>query len=652
MIDLISQATPEKRVEILQGRYEKNLAFFKQNHPDLHELLIKVQSPYEINLTETFLDVVDTKTGASCLTGDPVAYAKALGDWSHQAWSEMIDLKLRTHPERFQHSQMVRSFSQGLLDAFPQFGDRFKQLRVDLPTLKDGRKFSNPVVFIGLLHGLHIDYFLSRTEVRTVAFIEPDPNKFVVSSYFLDYQDLHERLGPLLIQVGTAPEPDFMDVFFMRAFVTGNVWVRALFGYASEENGNYLQQLTHHWQALQDNWFPADTYLDAMGWCLENLKAKRPVLNARPQLSEHSQIAVVGAGPSLTDDLPWLKENRENLIIFAAHSAIRPLKKAGIEPDFQFCLDLDLQGEAFEGHDFYPDIPIIVDSRTSPTFLSFFSKPLLLAGRRVCYPVRFEPLVEGIMPTTGNLCVAFACFCQPEKLYLFGMDLGFKQVQQSHADGTIYDDKAGEHEKVAGEKQLVVPANFTESGRVLTRPYFNLARCEIEELLRAETGRTEVFNCSDGAGIKGAQPHRSGSARIAGNPVKSVDLSHIENCFSAACSGVGYRAFRQSGAKSLHNIRERLLSLFVEVDVFDWIDFTRKLDRSLMELLVESTSDECHDRRMQGYLDIVRDLFVAWYRFLCFAQSEEESLYLYDVGRRLLEEALAELTWPLECDDY
>lgn len=653
VIEELTTAAPMQRPQILQGLYEKNLSYFEKKHPQIHAGLMNGASPYEINITDDFLDIISTETGQSCFMGaGAVETAEYLGGWAHQAWTDLIDLKLRTHPEQYEHSQIVRRFSQGLLDAFPQFGDRFKGLQVGLPDLDEGKKFSNPVVFIGLFHGLHIAHYLEHTEVRTAAFIEPDPERFEVSCYFLDYESLDRQFDGLLIHVGGELDNAFFRVFLTRAYVSGKVWVRTLFGYASDANGYYLQKLNSQWQALLDDWLPADQHLAAMSWCMENLRSQRNCLLAAPVLSSASRIAVIGAGPSLTDDLPWLKENRDKLIVFAAHSAIRPLRAAGIEPDIQFCLDLDLDETTIAGHAFNTSIPLVADCRTNPTFLKRFEQVCLIAGKGVSYPVRFKTLLQRIMPTTGNLCVSLACFCQPAEIYLLGMDLGFKSKSLSHARGSLYDDREGAQEDVAGEVSLVVESNFPTSETVLTRPYFNEARIQIEDLLASEGKRCRVVNLSDGAKINGAFSASSDQLVLPEYDARDGDLKVIIESFGPSLAGREWDEFKMSGPEMVDFFRNEVLETLNDPG-FSWPVFARRVDQVLTRVLAEAHQREPEDRRVQGYLDILKDILVAWYRFMCLSVNDEESQYLYDAGKTMLVEELNRMEWPqCEANDF
>ena len=45
-------------------------------------------------------------------------------------------------------------------------------------------------------------------------------------------------------------------------------------------------------------------------------------------------VFIVASGPSLDKDIEWIKKNQDKAVVFACGSAIMPLLRNGIQPDF------------------------------------------------------------------------------------------------------------------------------------------------------------------------------------------------------------------------------------------------------------------------------------------------------------------------------
>lgn len=639
-IEELKSLSPEDRYKNLNNRYTKNLEYFKKNHPDIYRGLTTYSFPFEVVVTEDFVDIIDLRTKRSCFPGISLEnLAKSLGDLTHHAWTDLLDLKLKKFPPEYHHSKIVNDFNEKLFDAFPQFGERFLQAKVFLADGSSYKKYSNPTVFIGLFHGLHIDQYLSRANVRTVAFIEPELDRFETSCYFLDYEYLDIRFNGLLIHAGPQLSNLFFRNFFQKSFITSNVWLRVLFGYSSKENGTLLHSLQTRWRGLQDQWFPADLRLIGHKNVLANLNNKRKLLFSTPTLSNDSQIAIVGAGPSLNHDLCWLKENASRLIIFAAHSAIRPLAGAGIKPDIQFCLDIHLTVENHRLHQFHKNVPVVLEAKTNQPFVAEFDSPLLVADAVEDYPVKFTLTLKNTQPTTGNLCVALAAHFLPRYMYFIGLDFAFREVARSHASGGVYDTD-GMQELGAGREQIPVTPNFPDENYLLTRPYFDEARIRVEDLISTIQQKTTIYNLSDGAKILGTIPKRS--ERISPPPYaeKQTDLDMILASFAPADGG---KQHYQEFTESLELVLQRFSNTLREefgTDEFTWERFADTLDNALVKATIKEHHHDVADNRLRVFNDMTRDLLISWYKFMVFSINDKEAQYLYTIGKELLFKAV------------
>ncbi|RME91820.1 MAG: DUF115 domain-containing protein, partial [Candidatus Hydrogenedentota bacterium] len=79
-------------------------------------------------------------------------------------------------------------------------------------------------------------------------------------------------------------------------------------------------------------------------WIENTLRNLKFFPQARPVSSLFTQArglsaAIISTGPSLRESLPWLKENQNRVILFAADSAFQVLMSVGITPHFVFTLD-------------------------------------------------------------------------------------------------------------------------------------------------------------------------------------------------------------------------------------------------------------------------------------------------------------------------
>ena len=120
-INELRQASPQKRSELIQKRYKKNLTFFEKKYPQIANLIKKFgDGGYAIKVNSSFLEIRDKKTGELC---HPEAgldkFAEALGGWTHNAWTDFVDLPFRLYQDSSESAQCLKSFSNYLFRHFP-----------------------------------------------------------------------------------------------------------------------------------------------------------------------------------------------------------------------------------------------------------------------------------------------------------------------------------------------------------------------------------------------------------------------------------------------------------------------------------------------------------------------------------------------------
>ncbi len=647
-IDELKKLAPQQRAECLERLFQKNKIFFTKNHPAVGNLLRSVGAePYHIHVTDDFLTITNTETGELCHPEVGLdRFAETLGGLTHNAWIDLIEGRIQNYADHGEYSKFPLRFQESMIAKFPGLTNRMEQKLINLPSLPNGKHFSNSVIFLGVFHGLHIDYYLSHTQLQSALFIEPEPARFVLSCYFLDYQKISERFGTLLLHVGAELPDSSLELFFNKLKLTGAVWTRVLPGYTFEHVDSILQRIQLKWRQC-DVWHPADWQLNGIYNAMENINTHR--IFAEPAtLPPGCRIAVVGAGPSLSENLQWLKKHQDQFVIFAVHSAVSALNKVGIKPDFQFSFDIHPFGEeGLNRLQLDPLVPIVNTVCDVPDKFANFKEVLMLVDQAGINPVRFNHMVPFIAPTTGNMALAFACWCRPEQVYLFGLDFGFKEAAKTHvAESTVYQTEA-EHKSVLFSGHLPVVANFSGS-EVVTQSYFNLARVQAQNPISMVAGQVEVFNCSDGARIEGAAPCRADEIKL--RPYdKNRDVNLLRSMFIPLQEGVHWTPHPLEGKIQLEKCKKAILSE-LKMTKFNWLKFSKSIDDirgCVIKRMPQKIAQNC-DNRLEPYLQVADLLLRSWYRFLCFTNDAQEWQQVYDEGYAQFSSLLNEMTWPEE----
>jgi hypothetical protein len=266
------------------------------------------------------------------------------------------------------------------------------------------------------------------------------------------------------------------------------------------------------------------------------------LLEGRPRLARPETAIVVGAGPSLDESIAELKRIRERVMLFSCGTALRPLLRNGITPDFHCELEnIPEVAGVLEETARYGDlgaVTLLASATVDPRVPPLFGRAIFLFRDSVSSTEILGGdyrLVPGVAPTCVNLGVASAAFLGFTNLVLFGADCGTRPGGKRHAEGTIYRDLgAWEQKDRARGHSIEVEGNF--GGTIHTDWVYDACRLMLASVIRVH--RFSVTNCSDGALIPGARPCAPETLEIPGPPLDRAAVIHrLERDMRAFAAG-------------------------------------------------------------------------------------------------------------------
>lgn len=247
------------------------------------------------------------------------------------------------------------------------------------------------------------------------------------------------------------------------------------------------------------------------------------LLEGKPRLARSEMAVVVGAGPSLDESLSTLHRIRDHVVLFSCGTALRPLLRNGIIPDFHCELENipqvhDVIGEATQFADL-KRITLIASATVDPRVPDYFGSKILFFRESVSSSEilgRAYRVLPGAAPTCVNLGLIAAAFLGFKKFALFGTDCGARPGGNVHAEGTVYRDLgAFQSREALRPGQIEVEGNF--GGVVTTDWVYDACRLMLAGAIRYF--RFDAINCSDGAIIPGARPCVPESLELTGPPI-------------------------------------------------------------------------------------------------------------------------------------
>ncbi len=207
-----------------------------------------------------------------------------------------------------------------------------------------------------------------------------------------------------------------------------------------------------------------------------------------------SECVLVSAGPSLNDNIGFLKDSIGKRTIIVVNTAIKKLEKEEIVPDAAVVLDPNpvLKKHIEGSEDFMQKVPLVTVRSASSEFVSLYKgKVFFLPDNGETKNYRWD-----FGGTVASLGLDLAFFLGAETVYLIGSDLSFPGGE-NYADGVAK--KSGEGVDDSVETQSV------DGTVVKTNLLYNNYRETLEEQIAAHPG-VKVYNMSKhGAAIKGTE---------------------------------------------------------------------------------------------------------------------------------------------------
>ena len=154
-------------------------------------------------------------------------------------------------------------------------------------------------------------------------------------------------------------------------------------------------------------------------------------------------FVVVGAGPSLDDNIEVLKAHKDKVIILACERALATMKHHDIKPDYILCVE-NIHGmmRHFDEHlEFIEGIPLIAPYSVTHIVPQHYNGPVIFTNNGTD-DAWINPLNK--FKTDAGLCVGHYGFhiadaLNPTKIILIGSDLAFKDgrshTSHTHSDG-------------------------------------------------------------------------------------------------------------------------------------------------------------------------------------------------------------------------
>lgn len=221
---------------------------------------------------------------------------------------------------------------------------------------------------------------------------------------------------------------------------------------------------------------------------------------------------IVGAGPSLADNIERIKANRGRFVIFAVNKAVKYLEQVGVIPDFVVCLDAGNMGTTLDVSPSYLErTNCIIDMRVDKTifnkkfkkmFVNFSDTDFITA--KLAKTNSFIKIYESGGSST-ILALISAAKLGFSKIVLAGIDLAFKN-DVIYADGQTMNRISQEEIVVDAVRKNLIQVKSVDGSMVYTREDYQAFIHQFGEVIKM-LNYQNVYNLSTfGAEIEGVRP--------------------------------------------------------------------------------------------------------------------------------------------------
>ena len=181
---------------------------------------------------------------------------------------------------------------------------------------------------------------------------------------------------------------------------------------------------------------------------------ENPGIQSLKGVAKGRACLIVGAGPGLDKEIETIKANREKFLIIAADAAVKPLLKAGIEPELTTSIE---RGNIYQ-KPFWEGLPkintqLVCYPVVHPEVISIYPGPKRCVYRNYSYYAYFEKSWPRTMLASGgstsHLAFRLASWMQADPIIFVGVDSAYEETSpglyRSHAHGLGYEQWAESH---------------------------------------------------------------------------------------------------------------------------------------------------------------------------------------------------------------
>lgn len=561
----------------IEKRLTDNLAAFKQHLPDIYQVFKSYQEERFFLIYDSVGNInVFDKKNESLVYDDLVGQVYSnLADYINSPIQRPYVIAAPSGDTPVDEVNYIHSPLIGKIGEYQSyvllniFSDKVKK-SVGLEGLSRALKNDLSTLFIfSTGPGLDVEKLCLEKNIKNLLIVEPCNDAFYLSLQLVDWVSILNKFveNDQNIHFVFSDEENLTSDLSIKLSSVGRHNVAGSYLYSAF----YLPEYKELFKKVKDllgfsvlNGFGFyDDSRYSLAHTAGNLKSGVPLFSTDRKINkslgqDRLPVFLTGSGPSLDDEIEFIKKNQNKAIIISCGSSLKPLLANDIIPDYYIEMERTsivtrFIQDSYDGIEGYFDklkqITFIAVSQVDPKAFEFFeTKGMVLKDvetgsfftRKVFDRIDL-PVLPRLAPTCVHSGFTIAVAMGFRNIFLFGTDMGTTDLNKHHSKHSLYSKVESQESKKLDIKEdgEIYKSNFGDKP-VYSSGFYPVSKTNIESIMIGWKGnigsKLAVYNCSDGAYLEGAEPMPSSEIDFSEFDqeldVRKIARSVFEACFS------------------------------------------------------------------------------------------------------------------------
>lgn len=572
----------QKIQDLAMQNYTDNMEFFEKNHEKLHSKMLaletildngSIKQKYDLEYKDDYFDVVELSSGN-------LLYSQNSNDYGTRLCEEISMKKDEQVCETFYKINFDKESVKKINKSSPLtiHANLAPIIEYYNDNVNSNMQFKQiyKFMFLGLGLATHIKKIMDKIKPRVTFLTEDDVELFRLSLFTCNYKD---ALSSTMVIFSIGENIEEYNASLSKFYQTELLFNQYLkFSLFSDAYQNKVKSIQEFIVSRPEKCYSHNRMLYKNKKALQRIYDNYRFLELKKRENEtffkDKPVIVLGAGPSLQENIEWISQKQENFIIIAVFSALKTLQNHKISPDIVVQMDENIPIweniiNSFDDFDFLKSSIFLLTASVPDLFLEKFdSKNIFLFEDRTHYK---QQQVQIAAASVGELAYSISLILNAKDTYLLGLDLSIRD------DGTLYAQDHYHAKKIDLSDKNSIPTNThlhtstLKSKGNFRESVFSTAILAASIPLvnnytkRFKSSTQNVFNLCDGAYFKDTIPlHIKDIKQLL--PINKKDvLSHLNKILSNYSTS----SFTKEEINSIEVRKEQISTIRTYIENFD-----------------------------------------------------------------------------------